>query len=51
MEQDDIPDLGVENQTSGVEVKQEKKNVEPWDIFKLANGILIVATLIYVLLA
>jgi hypothetical protein len=48
---EEIIDLGSESKTSEVEVKREKRNVDPWDIFKLAKGILITSTVIYLVLA
>jgi len=48
---EEILDFGAEPETSAFKIKKEKDNVSPYDIFRLAKGILIVAAGIYVLLA
>ncbi len=44
-------DIGLEQDDLHVNIKIEKSDVNPYDIFRLAKGILIVATGIYLLLA
>ena|ERR1700761_5664262 len=44
-------DLGEEPVISSLTIKKEKDDVNPYDVFRLAKGILIVAASIYLLLA
>lgn len=48
---DEIIDFGTEPEYSAFRIRKEKEHVNPYDIFRLAKGILIVAAGIYVLLA
>ncbi len=48
---EEILDLGTEPENSSLKIKLEKDSVNPYDIFRLAKGILITATAIYLILA
>jgi hypothetical protein len=48
---EEILDFGTEPENSSLKIKKEKDHVNPYDIFRLAKGILIVATIIYATLA
>lgn len=48
---DNIVEFEDEPIEFGLEIKKEKENVNAYDVFRLAKGILIVAVIIYVLFA
>ena len=43
---EEILDLGTEPENSSLKIKKEKDNVNPYDIFRLAQSILITATIL-----